>query len=154
VAAKHTRAGELLKQTNSVVPYRKGMHHTLSRLTTHVIAPRDVRDDRLSPLLQHVRQPASWHRIAYDWNPRSIEGYPLPQDMSRCDTTTVSGTHEVTEEGLRQCGHSTDDPTRPPITVIRGSLDPLGMPLTTDAVSGHEPMMASTSRSSSVSGLA
>src|SRR5215831_8838287 len=59
VAAKRTRAGELLKQTNSVVPYRKGMHHTLSRLTTQVITPRDVRDDRLSPLLQHVRQPAS-----------------------------------------------------------------------------------------------
>src|SRR5262250_1237987 len=55
---------------------------------------------------------------------------------------------------LRDFCQSTEDPTRPPITVMRGSLDPLGMPQTTDAVSGHEPMMASTSRSSRVSGLA
>jgi hypothetical protein len=51
VAAKRPRAGELLTQTNSVATYRKGMHQTLSRLTTQVIEPRDVRDYQLSPLL-------------------------------------------------------------------------------------------------------
>ena len=51
MVAKRTRAGELLKQTNSVATYRKGMHHTLSRLTTQGIEQQDVRDDQLSPLL-------------------------------------------------------------------------------------------------------
>src|SRR6266702_7444078 len=35
---------------------RKGMHHTLSRLTAPVIEPLDVRDDRLRPLLTHLRK--------------------------------------------------------------------------------------------------
>ena len=47
---------------------------------------------------------------------------------------TVSGAHEVTEGGLLQFGHSKDDPTRPQIKVMLGSLDPLGMPLATEVV--------------------
>lgn len=61
----------------------------------------------------------------------------MPQDVIRCDATTVSGDHEVTEEGLAQVGHSKDDPTRPQIKVMMGSLDPLGMPLSTDVLSGE-----------------
>jgi transposase len=37
----------------SVETYRKGMHHTLSRLTAQIIEPLDFRDDRLSHLLTH-----------------------------------------------------------------------------------------------------
>ena len=61
----------------------------------------------------------------------------MSQDVIRCDATTVSGDHEVTEEGLVQFGHSKDDPTRPQIKVMMGSLDPLGMPLATDVLSGE-----------------
>ena len=39
--------------------------------------------------------------------------------------------------GLLQFGHSKDDPTRPQIKVMIGSLDPLGMPLATDVLSGE-----------------
>ena len=46
-------------------------------------------------------------------------------------------THEVTDGGLLQFGHSKDDPTRPQIKVMMGSLDPLGMPLATDVLSGE-----------------
>ena len=35
------------------------------------------------------------------------------------------------------CGHSKDDPTRPQIKVMMGSLDPWGMPLATDVLSGE-----------------
>ena len=55
----------------------------------------------------------------------------------RCDATTVSGDHAVTDGGLGQFGHSTDDPSRPQINVMMGSLDPLGMPLSTDVRSGE-----------------
>src|SRR4029453_3816125 len=108
----------------------KGMHHTLSCLTAQVIEPLDFSDDRLS-------KPDYWHEIERDLNERSIEVYDLSQDVIRCDATTVSGDHEVTEEGLVQFGHSKDDPTRPQIKVMIGSLDPLGMPLATDVLSGE-----------------
>jgi len=121
----------------SVETYLKGMHHTLSHLTAQVIEPLDFSDDRLSHLLKHLSKPAYWHAIECDLNERSIEIYDLSQDVIRCDATTVSSDHEVTEEGLVQFGHSKDDPTRPQIKVMLGSLDPLGMPLATDVVSGE-----------------
>jgi transposase len=121
----------------SMETYLKGMHHTLSRLTAQVVDPLDFSDDRLSHLLQHLSKPAYWHKIERDLNERSIEIYDLSQDMIRCDATTVSGGHEVTEEGLVQFGHSKDDPTRPQIKVMMGALDPLGMPLATDVLSGE-----------------
>src|SRR2546421_6496313 len=121
----------------SVETSLKGMHHTLSRLTAQVIEPLDLSDDRLSHLLQHLSKPAYWHQIERDLNARSIEVHALPQDVIRCDATTVSGDHEVTDGGLVQFGQSKDDPTRPQIKVMMGSLDPLGMPLSTEVLSGE-----------------
>jgi transposase len=121
----------------SVETYLKGMQHTLSDLTAQVIEPLDLSDDRLSHLLKHLSKPTYWHQIERDLNARSIEVHALPQDIIRCDATTVSGDHEVTEGGLLQFGHSKDDPTRPQIKVMMGSLDPLGMPLSTDVLSGE-----------------
>src|SRR6266700_4585204 len=121
----------------SMETYLKGMHHTLSRLTAQAIEPLDFSDDRLSHLLQHLSKPAYWHQIERELNARSIEIYDLSQDVIRCDASTVSGDHEVTEERLLQFGDSKDDPTRPQIKVMMGSLDPLGMPLATDVLSGE-----------------
>jgi transposase len=121
----------------SVETYLKGMHHTLSRLTAQIIEPLDFSDDRLSHLLTHLSKPAYWHAIERDLNERSIAVYNLSPDVIRCDATTVSGDHEITAGGLLQFGHSKDDPTRPQIKVMRGSLDPLGMPLAPDVLSGE-----------------
>ena len=121
----------------SVEVYIQGMHHTLSHLTAQVITPLDFSDDRLSHLLNHLSKPKYWHQIERDLNARSIEVHALPQDLIRCDATTISGAHEVAAGGLVQFGHSKDDPTRPQIKVMIGSLDPLGMPLATDVLSGE-----------------
>src|SRR6266516_2376046 len=121
----------------SVETSLKGMHHTLSRLTAQAIEPLDFSDDRLSHLLTHLSKKAYWYQIEKDLNARSIEVYDLHQDVIRCDATTVSGEHEVTAGGLVQFGYSKDDPTRPQLKVMMGSLDPLGMPLATDVLSGE-----------------
>ncbi len=121
----------------SVEAYIKGMQHTLSQLTAQAIEPLDFSDDRLGHLLKHLSTSKYWHQIEHDLHERSIEVYELPQDVIRCDATTISGHHEVTEGGLFQFGHSKDDPTRPQIKIMMGSLDPLGMPLSTDVLSGE-----------------
>jgi transposase len=121
----------------SVEAYVKGMQTTLSQLSGEVIEPLDFSDDRLSHLLKYLSQPKYWHGIERDLNARSIVVYTLSQDVIRCDATTVSGDHGVTEGGLVQFGHSKDDPRRPQIKVMTGSLDPLGMPLATDVLSGE-----------------
>ena len=84
----------------SVEAYVKGMHNTLSHLSGQVIDPLDLSDDRLSHLLTHLSKPTYGHRIERDLNARSVEVYALPQDVIRCDATTVSGAHEVTAGGL------------------------------------------------------
>src|SRR5258705_7918072 len=88
----------------SVETYLKGMHHTLSALTAQVIEPLDLSDDRLSHLLKHLSKPTYWHQIERDLNARRIEEHALSQKVIRCDATTVTGDHEVTEGGLLQCG--------------------------------------------------
>jgi transposase len=123
-------------RTGAVEVYIKGMQPTLSRLTAPVIQPLDFSDDRRSHLLPHLSKPKYGHQIERDWNERSMEVHALPQEVIRCDATTVSGAHEVTAEGLLQCGQSKDDPTRPQSKVMMGSLDPLGMPLAPDVLSG------------------
>ena len=110
----------------SVETYLKGMKHTLSRLTAQGIEPLDFSDDRLSHLLQHLSKPAYWHQIERDLNERSIEIYDLSQDVIRCDATTVSGDHEVTEGGLLQFGHSKDGSDAAPDHSDDGGVGPLG----------------------------
>ncbi len=56
----------------------------------------------------------------------------------RVDGTTASGYWEVTEDGLFQFGHSKDHrPDLPQITVMLATLDPLGMPVAVDVLSGQ-----------------
>src|SRR5215212_4096133 len=121
----------------SVEAYIQGMYHTLSHLSGQGITPLDFSDDRLGHLLKHLSQPTYWHEIERELNARSLEVYALSQDVIRCDATTVSGTHEVSDGGLVQFGHSKDDPRRPQIKVMMGLLDPLGMPLATDVLAGE-----------------
>jgi transposase len=55
----------------------------------------------------------------------------------RLDATTVSADHQVEEGALVQFGHSKDDPSRPQIKLMLASLDPMGMPLASQVVSGE-----------------
>src|SRR5919204_1798942 len=54
------------------------------------------------------------------------------------DSTTASAYASVSPEGLFQFGHSKDyRPDLPQVKVMQAVLDPLGMPLATDVVSGE-----------------
>lgn len=123
-------------RTVSVATSLQGRPHPLRALTAQGIAPRDGRDDRVSPLLTPLRQPASWHQIEHDLHARSMEGHAWPQDVSRCNATTVSGEPAVPDGGLWPCGQRKEEPTRPQSTVMLGALAPLGMPRSTEGLSG------------------
>ena len=83
----------------SVQEYIEGMRNTLGRLTGQGIEALDFSDDRLTHLLRHLSKPKYWQRIEQDLNARSIEVYELPQEVVRCDATTVSGYHQHQGDG-------------------------------------------------------
>jgi len=122
----------------SMETYVCEMKNTLTRLTGQEVEPLDFSDDRLSHVLTHLSKPKYWDKIETEVNTRSIEVYELPQETVRCDATTVSGYHTVTDTGVMQFGHSKDDPGRPQLKLMTGALDPMGMPLATDTVSGEQ----------------
>jgi len=118
--------------------YVRGMKQTLEQITAQTIRVLDFSDDRLAHLLKSLSKAKYWHAIEQALNERSIAIYDLPTEVIRCDATTVSVDHEVVDGGLVQFGHSKDDPSRPQIKLMTASLDPLGLPLATDAVSGEQ----------------
>ena len=113
-------------------------HETLERVTGLDIRETDFTDDRLTLLLQHLSKPEAWHAIELELGRSIVRVYDLKPQRVRLDTTTVSGYHTDSAEGLFQFGHSKDDPTLRQIKVMVGALDPLGLPLVTDVVSGEK----------------
>ena len=118
--------------------YVAGMMQTLSQVTGQSIRVLDFSDDRLSHLLRHLSKARYWQAIEDDLSEHSITVYGLPGDVVRLDATTVSGYHQVEAGGLVQFGHSKDDPSRPQIKLMMASLDPMGMPLASQVVSGEQ----------------
>ncbi len=114
------------------------MQQTLREISGQPIHERDFADDRLTVIRRYLAKKAWWEAIEHALSQHSIEVYELETDTARVDGTSVSGYHAPVEGGLFQYGHSKDDPKRPQIKVMSGALDPLGMPLATDVVSGEQ----------------
>ncbi len=120
----------------SVRDYIKDVRIILSDIMGQEIKEHDFTDDRCGILLKNLSKREYWEKIEKELSERTIEVYELPKMTVRCDATTVSGYHKIEKRGLFQKGISKDDPHRPQIKIMTGALDPLGMPLVTDVVSG------------------
>lgn len=64
--------------------------------------------------------------------------YDLEEQPIRVDGTTVSGYRNEGEDSLWQFGHSKDDPSLRQIKAMMATLDPLGLPLALEVVSGEQ----------------
>jgi transposase len=113
------------------------MPQTRRPVSGPLVEPLDFSDDRLAPLLRHLSKAKYWQPSEQALTERRIEVYELPVEVIGGDATTVLGYHEVANSGLMPFGHSKDDPTRPQFNLMTGSLDPLGMPLAVDVLSGE-----------------
>jgi transposase len=82
---------------------------------------------------------AAWTAFEAALNQRTLRVYDLAAECVRLDTTSASGYWEVTADGVFQFGHSKDHrPDLPQVKVLLTTLDPLGMPLVTQVVSGEK----------------
>lgn len=112
------------------------MHQTRRQVTGQAIDPLDFRDDRLAHLLKHLSTPRYWQGIEQELTERGIAVYDLPAAVIRCEAPTGPGYHAAVDEGLFPFGHSKEAPSRAQINLMPGSLEPLGMPVASDVLSG------------------
>jgi transposase len=97
----------------------------------------DMTDDRLADALRMLSNNAHWEDFEQDLMGNLVRVYDLQESCVRVDTTTVKSYGEVNEEGLLQFGYSKDHrPDLGQLKIALASLDPLGMPLATEVLSG------------------
>src|SRR5712691_1681054 len=111
---------------------------TLSISTGQEVSERSFRDDRLAIVLDALSDTQKWQQFETALNRQIIRVYNLKPKRVRVDSTTASGYWTVTEEGLFQWGYSKDHrPDLPQLKVMLSALDPLGVPVATQVVSGE-----------------
>ena len=98
----------------------------------------DCTDDRLEIVLRRLREDTRWAAFEAALNQYTVRVYDLSTARVHVASTSASVYATVSAGGLFQCGHSKDDrPELPQVNVMPAVLDPLGMPLATDVVSGE-----------------
>ena len=124
---------------NHVQPWAERRLETLRRCTGQAVRPLDLSDDRLASLAKALSDDAQWQAFEGDLTSHLLRVYDLPGQRVRLDSTAASGYGRVTEDGLFQFGHSKDHrPDLPQVKVMLSTLDPLGLPVATQVVSGEQ----------------
>ena len=119
-------------------PWVANRSWSLKTATGQEIERLDFSDDRLEIVLRHLSDDERWVQFESRLNQHSVRVYDLRTERVHVDSTTSSAYAGVSPEGLFQFGHSKDHrPDLPQVKVMQAVLDPLGMPLATDVVSGE-----------------
>jgi len=112
---------------------------TLRGCGMSTLSVQDVTDDRLADVLRLLSDDIHWQAFEQELMGQLVRVYDLPATCVRIDTTTASSYANVDEQGLLQLGHSKDHrPDLPQLKLVLASLDPLGMPLATEVLSGEQ----------------
>src|SRR5262249_24463132 len=103
------------------------------------LSVQDVTDDRLADVLRLLSDDLHWQAFEQELMGQLVRVYDLAATCVRIDTTTASSYANVDEQGLLQLGHSKDHrPDLPQLKLVLASLDPLGMPLAIEVLSGEQ----------------
>ena len=124
---------------NHVQPWVEKNPLTVQRSIRQAVTGLDFTDDRLESVLDALSDDVGWAAFETELNQRTLRVYDLKVEVVRVDSSTASGYVSVTEDGLFQFGHSKDHrPDLPQVKVVQSVLDPLGMPVATQVVSGEK----------------
>src|SRR5499426_1293418 len=111
---------------------------TLGTTTGQAVTRVDFTDDRLEIVLRRLSHDERWGAFEAALNQHTVRVYDLSAERVHVDSTSASAYATVSDGGLFQFGHSKDyRPDLPQVKVMQAVLDPLGMPLATDVVSGE-----------------
>ncbi|EFH80955.1 IS1634 family transposase [Ktedonobacter racemifer] len=123
---------------NQVQEWGSRRLETLRGCAMDGLSPQDLTDDRLADVLRLLSHDVHWQAFEQELMGHLLRVYDLPAMCVRIDTTTASSYAEVNEQGLLQLGHSKDHrPDLPQLKLVLAGLDPLGLPLATEVLSGE-----------------
>ena len=121
-----------------VEPWVAQRQMRLSQATGDVVRAHEFRHDRLEIVLRLLSDDEAWVSFESALNQHLVRVYDLQAERVHVDSTSASAYVSVSDDGLFQFGHSKDHrPDLPQVKVMQAVLDPLGMPLATDGVSGE-----------------
>jgi transposase len=121
-----------------VEPWVAKRLETLGVTTGQAVTRADFTDDRLEIVLRRLSHDERWCAFESALNQHTVRVYDLSPQRVYVDGTSASVYATVSDGGLFQFGHSKDyRPDLPQVKVMQAVLDPLGMPLATDVVSGE-----------------
>ena len=121
-----------------VEPWVANRLWTLRATTGQAVERLAFTADRLEIVRRSLHDDTRWATFESALNQHTVRVYELPTARVHVDSTSASAYTTVSEHGLFQFGHSKDHrPDLPQVKVMQAVLDPLGMPLATDVVSGE-----------------
>jgi transposase len=109
---------------------------TLSELIGQPISQTDFTDDRLADVLEVFSEDAVWRYIEASLTRHSIRVYNLPVETVRLDATVGQVYHDPEKHPLFQVGRSKQGSFDVQFKMMLGALDPMGLPVAVDVVSG------------------
>jgi transposase len=98
----------------------------------------DMTDDRRADIFHALSHDTHWLACEQELMENMVRVYDLQKTCVRIDTTSVKRYAKVNEQGFLQYGHRKDHrPDLAQLKVVLASLDPLGMPIATEVISGE-----------------
>jgi transposase len=110
----------------------------LEQLIGQQIRETDFTDDRLAQVLKYLSQDSSWQSIERGISNQTIRVYDLEAQTVRLDATVAQTYHDAAEHQLFQVGRTKSNSYDVQFKIMLGSLDPMGMPLAVEVVSGEK----------------
>ena len=112
--------------------------HTLERLIGQTIKPTDCTDDRLADVLRYLSQDQLWWQVEQRLSQRLIRVYDLEtKGPVRLDATVGGVNHQPEQHPLFKLGRNKAGGFEVQFKVMLGVLDPLGLAVAADVVSGE-----------------
>jgi transposase len=112
--------------------------HVLRRLTGQPVCELDFTDDRLALCLFYLHQQETWDAIEAQLGETLLRVYELSgHQVVRLDATAGTVGHDPAQHTLFKVGKAKNGQYETQFKMMLASLDPLGMPLVVDVVSGE-----------------
>src|ERR1700758_2249471 len=112
--------------------------HDRPHLLGQPIRAVECSDDRLGGGLHRLSDDPTWEAIERELWAATVAVYELELAGVRLESTTGSGYPQVTDDGVRQWGHSKDHrPDLPPLKLMAAAAEPSGQLIASDVHPGQ-----------------